>query len=330
MAKIPPQPLQRAEDLAVPAGGGPPHGRGTAGRNDRLERLAWLPIAVLFGAMVVLWVAGPRTEYPSPALMMALNFLTRTVASLVVVALAGRSFLIRRTPGLLLLGSGVAIWGAAGLVTTAVVAREANLGITISNLGLWLSAICHLAGAVLSVRSARTVGPADLWLAAGVTLALGAVGLVTLATFEGWLPVFFVQGEGGTVVRHLVLTSAIGMFVLAALLLHVNHPASSSFARWYAFALLLIAAGVFGMLVQSVRNSALDWVCRAAQYLGGVYMLVAAFAAMRESGGRWITLEQVRGQARYRYGMAAAVVIAAGATRLAFPVLGERYPFVPV
>ena len=53
----------------------------------------------------------------------------------------------------------------------------------------------------------------------GLALALGALWLVTHAALASWLPVFFIPGQGGTLVRYCVLISAIAMFVLSAGLL---------------------------------------------------------------------------------------------------------------
>ena len=293
-------------------------------------RLAWVPIPLLLVIIITLWAADLRTEYRSPFLAISLNFVTGTLASLGIVYLAGRSFLARGAPALLLLGCGAALWGSAGFVATAILAGDVNLGVTISNLGAWLSALCHLTGAVLSMRMKQTVRAAGLWLGTGYSLALGVVILLTLATFAGRFPVFFVQEHGGTPVRHLVLGSAIAMFVLAALLLRVaNRTASSSFVHWYVFALLLIATGLFGAMIQSSRNTLQDWTCRAAQYVGGVYMLIAAFASLREPGESKITLRPAFGEMRYRDGVAIALPLAAAAVRIAFlQALGTRVTFV--
>ena len=297
---------------------------------DRLGRLAWLPIAVLFAAMAGLWTLGLRTEYESPYLVMSLNFFTGTLATLLIVWLAGRSFVVLGAPGLLMLGCGVASWGASGFVASVLVADDANLGVTISNLGAWLSALCHLAGAILLVKTTWTARRPSLWLGAGYALALGVVGLAGLATFAGWMPVFFVPGRGGTLVRHGVLGSAIAMYLVAALLLQAaQRPTASSFVKWYAFALVLIAAGLFGAMIESSRNTLLDWTSRAAQYLGGVYLLVAAFANRRESGARGITLGRAPAAARFRFGVATAIVLAAAAVRLALlEGLGMRALYV--
>ncbi len=313
-----------------PAAEPAPRSESSPGRAaSRLNRLAWLPIPVLLAAIVALWVADLRTEYPSPHLAMWLNFIARTLASLLVVYLVGRSFLARRAPGLLLLGCGVAIWGTAGFVSTAMLTRDANLSVTISNLAAWLAALCHLAGASLSVRSRQTIRAPRLWLGAGYALALGVVGLITLASFSGVVPVFFVQGQGGTLVRHVVLGSAIAMLATATLLVRMaSRQSSLSFGHWYALALLLIAVGLFGVMIESSRDTALDWTCRAAQYLSGVYMFIAALL-VRDPSALTIRLEQALGAPRYRHGVAIAFVLAATAVRLvSLPRLGTHSPFL--
>jgi PAS domain-containing protein len=57
----------------------------------------------------------------------------------------------------------------------------------------------------------------------------------------------------------------------------------SAFAHWYALALGLIATGLFGVTVQSSSASLLGWVGHTAAYLGGLCLLVAAVASVRES-----------------------------------------------
>ncbi len=71
---------------------------------SRLTRLAWIPIPVLLVAMAILWAGDLRTAYETPRLLMTLNFVFSTVASLFVAYLIGRSFLVRGRPGLLMLG----------------------------------------------------------------------------------------------------------------------------------------------------------------------------------------------------------------------------------
>ena len=260
---------------------------------------AWLPIPLLLAAIIGLWVADLHTSYESPNLMLGLNFVFSVLVSLFIASLVGRSFLVRGTPGLMLLGCGVMVWGAAGFVagTAGLVATGgrnfANITVTIHNSCVWLAGLCYLTGVVLSLRPSSAMRATGLWLAAAYSLAVVAVGAVTLAAVEAWTPPFFVQGEGGTLVRQLVLGSAIAMFLITALLLMAGYRRSaSSFTYWYSLALMLIVTGLFGVMVQSSAGSLLGWTGRAAQFLSGVYMLVAAVASVRESRAWELPLEE--------------------------------------
>jgi PAS domain S-box-containing protein len=249
------------------------------------ERLAWLPIPVLLTVIVALKAAGLQTAYESPRLLMLLNFVCTTLISIFVVILIGRSTLSQGTPGLLLFGCGVLFWGAAGTIGPALLSYGGNATVSTHNILAWFSALCQLAGVMLSLKPGRTLRRADLTLVLAYTATLGVVWLVSMLVMEGWTPVFFVQGNGGTPLRQFVLGSAVMMFACTAALLWLsNRRAPAPFVRWYGLAMLLVAAGLFGVMLQTTQGSLVSWAGRAAQLLGGVYMLVAALASVRESG----------------------------------------------
>ena len=85
-----------------------------------LGRWAWVPIPVLLTVMGVLWAGGWQGSHESVYLLLTVNFVFSLLVCLVVAYLVARSFLIRGTPGLLLFGCGVVIWGPAGVVATMV------------------------------------------------------------------------------------------------------------------------------------------------------------------------------------------------------------------
>ena len=122
-----------------------------------LQALSWLPIPLLLAAMAVLWAMDLRTAHESQVLLMALNLVCSTLAALLVAILAGRSFLVRRAPGILLFGSGALLWGAAGTITAILLAHGINVVITIHNSLVCLSALCFLAGALLSLKPRRVL-----------------------------------------------------------------------------------------------------------------------------------------------------------------------------
>jgi PAS domain S-box-containing protein len=281
-------------------------GQTGAGGNDRPTAgwrrfLAWLPLFLLV-LTGVLWATEQQKSYESPFLRLALNFLFSTLVSVFIAYLVGRSFLASRTPGLLLLGCGVVFMGPGGFASSIVSNMNPSLGVTVHNVCVWLSAVCHLTGVALTLRPGRAMRPVGLWLAAGYACSLSALALVTWATLAGWMPIFFVPGSGGTPVRYAVLGSAIIMFgVTAALLGLPRRRPLSEFAHWYGLALALTATGLLGVMAQSTLGSPLSWVGRATQYLGGVYMLIAAVASARESREWGIPLEAALSAVRQQY-----------------------------
>ena len=120
------------------------------------------------------------------------------------------------------------------------------------------------------------------------------------------------------------------MFVLSAVLLHAGRRAARPpFTSWYALALLLLAVGLFGIMIQLSLWSVVNWLSRTAQWLGGFYLLLAAIAALRESNLPLLPLEDKSRPAYYRDAVAVAVVLAAAAVRLAFlSAMGTRGAFI--
>ncbi len=300
-------------------------------------RLAWLPLVLLVAIFLGLQMAGWRDAREIPSLSIALTLVFICIGSLVTAWLVGKSFLAHPEPGLLLLVAGVLIWGggwaagiAAGFTTRARGEFDVNAAITIHNGCVWLAGMCHLSGAVLSSRRVKHLPLPGLWLAGAWALAMGVVQLVMLAGQHGWLPVFFVQGHGGTPARTIVLVAAIVMFSLTALLVRSARSAAlSAFSQWYSLSLLVSAVGLVCILFETVHASPLSWAGRAAQYLSGGYMWMAGIAATRDSGATGRVMAARMTRPMHPYVLAVAIVLGATTLRLTFlHGLGLRLAFV--
>ena len=309
-----------------------------------VARWAWLPVPLLLAAMIGIWVADPRPVWESQSLLVGMNFLFSTLVSLMVAWLMGRGFLARPAPGTLLLGCGVLIWGVGSFVAPLVARGNSNLLVTIHNLCVFLAACGHLTGVLLARRPSRTVHAPGWWLAGTYAAAVALACLVARAATAGALPPFFVPGRGGTPVRQAVLALTIALLAASALLLRFAKGRPwSAFRYWYALALALLAAGLFGILLEPVHGGALSWAGRAAQYLGGAYMLMAALQSVREMGVWEISLDTARWDERLlrfltpeyfyalaplsRYALASLISGAATALRWALiPYVGTAVP----
>lgn len=312
--------------------------------HPRLARIAGLSIPILLIATLALWPVHPDRAYESPRLLFALNLVFGSLASLLIAYLVGRAFFARGLPGLLLFGCGVVLWGSSGLAgvlagTFSAGSLDTNRLAVVHNTCVWLAALCHLAGVVLARRLTAELRARLLWLGIVYGLAFAAVGAVVWLAVTGWFPVFLVPGEGGTPARQFTMASSIALFALTALLLRSDGDPRSGFAFWYGLALLALAAGLFGIMVQQVPGSPVGWAGRVGQYLAGVYMLIAALAAMKEAGessaelgaslGDSLGHSPSRTRPRYPYVAAFVLTISAAALRMVFlQALGGELSFL--
>jgi len=245
---------------------------------------AWLPVVGLAVAMIVVWRLNLRGPHESIFLVTLLQFLFTSLVSAVIVYVAGRGFALTGNPGLLWFSSGILVWGATGGIGGAAVAKSVNAAVTIQNTGLLISAACHLIGALRTGADRKLILRPGLALVAVATGAAGLVGILTIAALAGRLPVFFVQGHGGTPLRFGVLSGAAGLYLLSAgMLLVRSRRLVSPFLFWYSAGLVLLTCGVLGIMFEPVVGGALSWLGRSAQYLGGTYLAVAALVSGAEA-----------------------------------------------
>ena len=246
---------------------------------------SWVPLPLLALLLAATWIADLQSISEAPRLLLILNLTFSTLVALLVAAISGRSFLSRGETGPLLLGCGVLTWGlCSGLAAFSLSSHGPNFTVTVHNLGVLAFSLLQLGGIVAAGRDHRLPGQAR-WLAAGCGAALGLTALIVWSAARGWIPPFFVQGVGGTLLRQGVLGTAIGMLLLASALLWRSHRlAPSRFAYCYSQGLALLGLGLVGVLLQASAGSPLGWIGRTAQYLGGIYLLVGVLGRPFSTG----------------------------------------------
>jgi PAS domain S-box-containing protein len=270
--------------------------------DSRSSRLALIPVPLLLLIIVFLWAADLRTPYDNPILLLALNLLFLTLTALLVVFLIGWSFLRSGETGLLMLGCGVFFWGFAGTIASVVLNLEINAAVTIHNSLACLAAFCHFLGVIFSQKWKRPVRSPALALAIAFAMSLSIVVMTIIMTMQNLTPIFFVQGEGGTQLRQIILGLSIILFGLSALVLwQTNRQKPSAFLRWYGAALLLLMTGLLGVMLQPSVGGLLGWAGRISQQLSGVYMLIAAIASVREKGSLGISLSEALRESEERF-----------------------------
>ena len=118
--------------------------------------------------------------------------------------------------------------------------------------------------------------------------------LFSLATIQGFTPIFFISGTGPTVIRQIVLQDALIFFALSSILLIVTHVRKrSDFFFWNSISFALISIGLLAVLFQPSVGSLMGWAGRSAQYFGCVFALYAVLIARLLATKKGIPIEEI-------------------------------------
>jgi len=226
-----------------------------------------------------------------------LNTVLYAVPALIVSYIAGKVYVLSGATALLLLGNGLLAAGIGSFLAGWMLdlTQSLNISVTIYNLGVLFSSF-FLTGSSWMIATQHPVR-AYCWRRILVLAIYSGTALlmflVALATVAGMMPTFFVQGEGPTPLRQLVLGTGTFLYCLSGAMLITRYSrARSNFLMWYSLSLFLISFGLILTLQVHYVGSMLNWLGRAAQYLGVVYILLAASAAIKEAKENEITSEQ--------------------------------------
>ena len=266
----------------------------------RAESLPVLPILLfgLLGLLLKLTRTDDAVMFDPPGLLLVLNLLFLGVCPLLAGSLACRGYLASGSLTLLLLGSGVVDLALGSLLAGLLFpVGGPNAVVTLHNCAALLAGLLHAGGAAVGLLGV----PADLDVRRRKTcLELALVGIpvvlgaLTVGLWQGILPVFFIQDSGPTPLRQAILGAATGAFLFAGVgFLTLYSIARSRFLYWYALALLLIALGLGCVFVQHSFGSPIGWTGRLAQYLAGLYLVIAVVRSARERQVAVLRLDQI-------------------------------------
>jgi len=263
--------------------------------------LGFIPVpALLFIVALLHFIVKPSLFYEPTWLLPVTNTLFVTVVCFIIAYIAIRNYRMSGKVQVLLLGCGVFAFGIAAVIAAFlrdVPQTGANLNVTVYNTGALVAALFHFVAALILLSGISMEAASKrkgLW-AAGSYIALAAfMGLLTMASLRGITPPFFVQGVGATPLRQEVLGTADILFAFSFLIFMGAYLKNREiFLYWYASALALTSISLTGFYIQSAVGSPIGWASRFAQYLGGIYFLIAVLAAVRGSQARHISFDRV-------------------------------------
>ena len=265
------------------------------------RHLSFIPIPALIAILAVLYLTIKPSLFFEPAwLLPVTNTVFVTLVCFIVAYIAMRNYKATGRIQVLLLGSGVLAFGIGGVVAglvRSVPGAGANLNVTIYNTGAFLGALLHFIAALLllaGISPEAGLKRKEIWLAFGYVGLIVFMALLTAVSLKGLIPPFFIQGVGPTVLRQWVLGSAGILFAFSFLIFMRSYLRNrEGFLYWYASALALTAISLTAFFIQSAVGSPIGWAGRFAQYLGGIYFLIAVIAAIRSAQARRISFDHI-------------------------------------
>ena len=256
-----------------------------------LSRYAWFSIPFLITVMAALWIMDPRIAWHPPVLGWIVHYGASALGIVFIVITAGRSFLINGQPSVLMLGCAVLMTTIGTAAMPTAFARSTGMGFAIYNTSALLSALCHFTGVAITTRLRIRLRRSAVWLTAVYAGGTAVMGLVIWLALTGRFPVFFIDDQGGTLPRILVVSTSAALFLLTAgMLWQANRLKASSFLHWYALGLVLVATGLTGSLAIFVRDSPLQWITRFTQVFGLVFICIAVLTSARENSGKGVQM----------------------------------------
>lgn len=252
-----------------------------------LKRFALRPVLII-AALGVIFVGLDILDivevYELPLPIHILNTAFISAVAVPVVFIAARRSAVTTSSQVLWLGCGALAFGAGSLFYGWLPSDELNARITAHESATLIASALHLTGAVL--EAAKPCPPRlGYWRKPGVVLLyylgiIASIAVVTLLAHRGVIPLFHVP-EKGSLLRSAVDITTMTFFLVSSFIyLRMYSKSRTAFHFWYSFGLLLLAQGSIFLFLGSVEGL-IAWFGRAAQYAGGIYLLVAVLNSDR-------------------------------------------------
>jgi hypothetical protein len=248
---------------------------------------------VLIAALTISLPYRPLVALDPPFLGLALSLMFRFGASMIVTYLFARGFLVSGSLSLLLLGTGVLIFGISGLsgsVATYLISGRSNDLVTISNTGALAASILFLTGASLVLKKNF---PDLLRIRAVLAVAyFGAatfVILLAISSLNGLIPTFLQTGVGATWLNYAVTGMTTSLFAVSSIILIRAYAESkTSILFWFSLGLAFAAISQSAFFISATPGSTVSWLGRSATCLGTIYFLFAILASFKGSSTKGV------------------------------------------
>jgi PAS domain S-box-containing protein len=254
---------------------------------ERSKLISLLTIPFFLLITVILFFMNGKTIFEPLLVLPILNTVFLGIIPLFIAFIAYRTYRTRGSVSVLLLGSGMLVFGLGSIDAgwLNVLPGGANITPTIHNTSVCIGAIFSLVAVLFAFSGSIFVSKKGgvyipLFVYGGI---VAFVALFSFAAVAGLIPPFFIQGTGPTVLRQVILSNATEMYALTSVLFFILYTRKKDdFFFWFSIGLALIATGLGAVFIQPAVGSLVGWAGRIAQYAGACFAFVA-FIVLRRS-----------------------------------------------
>ncbi|NLF87779.1 hypothetical protein GX563_03035 [Candidatus Bathyarchaeota archaeon] len=264
-----------------------------------IKRQILLLMPTVFLGVLIFTLAALRIETPvfvSPLTLTLLNTVFLTGLFFAVVAISARSYIADGSANFLFMGTSALIISLSALSSSLASGISTNVSITIYTSGFLLASILLFWSAVRNPTGSWTSKREDNIKRLALTFgsAVAFVAVLSLVSFADLTPVFY-SSAGSSDLRDFFVWASIFLFTVSSVVFGVRYRRLGyPVLFWSSIGLVSFVFGLVGITLFVQFNDLINWVGRVAQYLGGVYFLVAVLR--RNSaveypfnvGGSWV------------------------------------------
>ena len=259
--------------------------------------LAAASLLLYLGTMLIISRSDLQLVFEPPLLLPIMNTIFAGLIPITVSIIAARTYLYSGLNSVLFMGCGMMTFGCGAVLAGWLIggSQGPNVNVTIYNTGALLGSIFHLFSAIIKYRNTK---PDALPERRKIKLILAYTGMIlfmfflAVVTLWGITPKFFIQGVGPTILRQLVLGTAVLLFLLSGLIImSIFTKRKLSFQYWYSLSLIMIALGLLAFFLQKSVGSPIGWLGRLGQYIGGIYALIAVLITVKSARNKGISMQ---------------------------------------
>jgi PAS domain S-box-containing protein len=255
---------------------------------ERLKIPALLLVVLMYVLVIIFYFMDNNVKYNPNNLIFILNLIFVFIPSLFIAFIALRSFLRTGNWPVLCIGLGTLSFGVAALLSFLIAMYgPINAGSTNFPIIIFFSGLSYFVASLFLISRTPPQEPGRERLTILIMAIIGSIIfyiIFTLISLQNILPPFFIQGEGSTPLRQIILVSDSFLFIISGSIIYYYYLKTRSVLHyWLALGLFLIFLVLIGNLLVIAVGTPLNWTLRITQLLSGIYLFIAALVIMREA-----------------------------------------------